>query len=98
MKTFERVLDQKRDELEQLLRELKNVDAEIVALKEDIVAVEQKDGKKLKRALDAEVAALVKKAETNSAATLADVEKARKEEKKAAEIQKQKFEDFMNSI
>ena len=98
MKKFERVLEQKRDELERYLRELKNVEAEMVSVRDEIVTVEQKEGKKLKRALDAQIAALLKKVEVGHDATVADVEKARKEEKKAKASTQQAFEKFLESM
>lgn len=98
MKAFERVLDHKREELELLLRELKDVDVEIAATRKDILAVEEKEVKQLGGRLDAQVAALMHEADASAEATLSEVDRARKDEKKAAEIQNKKFEDFMNSI
>ena len=98
MTAFERVLSHKRSELEQLLRELAEVDAEIATVKEDIAAIEKNEVAKLKRELDIQVAALKKQALKCKDATIAEVEKARKDEKKAADAQNQKFEEFMKSM
>lgn len=98
MKAFERVLETKRGELQAMLRELKDFEAEIAAVKQDIVSLEQKEVKKLKRELDNQVAALTKEAEKCKAFTLAEVEKARKDDKKAVELQNQKFADFIKTI
>lgn len=98
MQTFERVYDQKRGELEQLLRELKGVNAEIAAVKQNIVRAEQKEGKKLKGELDARVAALVTEAETCKEATLGEVDQALKDDRKATAAQNKAFEKFLQSI
>lgn len=98
MATFERVLNHKRGDLEGLLQELADVEAEIGEVKEDIAAVEKNDVAKLKQELDAQVAALRKQAVACKETTAVEVEKARKKEKKAADEQNQKFEEFMRSI
>ena len=98
MKAFERVLETKRGELEAMLRELKDVNTEIAAVKQDILSVEQKEAKRLKRDLDNQVAGLTKETEKCKVTTLAEVDKARKEDKKAVEVQNQKFADFMKTI
>lgn len=98
MQVFERTLEQKRSELEQLLQELEDVDAEIAATRRNILAVEQKDVKRLKHELDTHVAALLGEAEASKAATLGEIEKARKEEKRAADAQNKKFEELMKTM
>lgn len=98
MTKFERVLDQKRGELTQLLRQLEEVDGEIAAVKQDIVVTEQKGVKKAQRDFEAKVASLKKQAEASKGATLAEVEKARKNEKKATEAQAKAFEEFMENF
>lgn len=98
MKGFEQELRQKRDEMGQLLRQLDDVNAELVSTKQGILAVEQKDVRKLQRAVDAQVTSLLKQASSSYEATVAEVKKAWKDEQKATKEQQQRFEAFMASI
>lgn len=98
MQRFERGLQNKRSELQSLLDELKDIDTEIATVKQDVLAVEQKQVKKLKRDLDAQVASLVEEAEASQKTVLAEVEKARKQERTNVDVQNKKFEELLKTM
>ncbi len=80
MKTFQKLLDRKRAEMESLLEELDAANDEIDTTMKDITAVENREVKQAKRDLDAALSSTANEAQQAKEATLLDVKTARKDD------------------
>ncbi|KAK3706004.1 hypothetical protein LTR37_012998 [Vermiconidia calcicola] len=98
MLAFEKLVEKKRSELESLLQDLSEVDAEIVATKQSIVDNEKKAVKKMKDALGAELASFMQQAESIKKHTMAAIEKAQKEEKAENKEKNRKLEELIKQM
>ena len=95
MHPFKKLVDQKRAELEGLLEELKDVDAEIAAARKDVTETEQCEVKKAKKELNAELESLIDQASAIKEQTLAEVKKARQEGQAAKVEMRRKIDELM---
>ena len=95
MRSFQQIAEQKRTELEGLLEELKNVDAEIAKARKDIVETENRDVNNAKKELKTQLDKLIKEAGAVKGQTLADVKKARQDDQAAKSEMQRKMDEFM---
>ncbi|KAK3686323.1 monothiol glutaredoxin grx5 [Vermiconidia calcicola] len=98
MLAFEKLLERKRSELESLLEDLSETDAEIMATKRSIVDTEKKAVKTIKDALGTELASFMQQAESIKKHTAAAIEKAQKEEKAENKEKNRKLEELIKQM
>lgn len=98
MQAFQKLLGNKRVQFEKLLEELHQVDAEIVAVKKEIRTIENKEVKEVKRYWDDRLSRRAEEAREARDSTMAEVAKAVKKEKEAAEEEKRKMQEILNTI
>lgn len=98
IRKFGRLVEQKRAELDGLLEELREVDDQIVAAREDIIQTEKVEGGKLRRQLHSDLDALAKAAKEAKEQTVEHVAQARKAERAAADGEKRKLQELFGSL
>ncbi len=95
MLNLERVVKEKRGELERLLQELKSVDASITTTHDDVVRIEHKDVAKARSSYEANLRSLIDDADSIANSTRAAVKKARKEDEAQKREAEHKLEQFL---
>lgn len=99
MQTFEDLVERKRAEFASLLKQLRELDAEIAAAYEDILEVEHGQvGKKARRDLDRDLEALAQDALEAKEQTLAEIKQARDDELAAVAEEKRQINEFFTSL
>jgi chromosome segregation ATPase len=98
MLTFERQVNAKRGELEELMQQLKAVDTEIAAAHKAVLDAEQNAVRNAKAVFVAELASLEKEAGAVAGRTRAEVKKSRKEDQTEKAGMDRKLEEFMREL
>lgn len=98
MASFQKVVSNRRAELEGLLKELDDVNAEIAAAQNDALRTEEDEVRKANDELNGVLQATAQEAKAIKDETLAQVKKARKEDQAIQAELNRKFEDFMRSL
>lgn len=98
MHAFENLVEQKRTRLQDLFKELRQVDVEMATAYKDVLDTESGAVNKERRQLDRDLDALAQEAYEAKEQTLAEVKQAREDEHAAATDEKRRLDSFLNSL
>jgi hypothetical protein len=98
LQAFQILVERKRPEIESLIKEVQDIDAQIADAMKDILATEEGDVLRARQELDAALAKLKEDAHRAKEQTLKDVQSARKDEQRMAAEEKRKLYEFMATL